>query len=139
MKNFDPEWGGQSSDAAILMTLVSFLENFHKAPQVSLHISNLISCTHFGKVCSRLGNSRFVFCKNLLEKKSRNHDLPKCVQEIRFEICQILIARYASILILVGQKYSLNFNPGIAKGGGVWMKILYKIATCIQGVVTKRS
>ena len=52
-------------------------------------ISNLISCTHFGKACSRLGDSGFVFCKKVLDEertKSRNHDLAKCVQEISFEI-----------------------------------------------------
>ena len=48
------------------------------------------SDTHFGKVCSRLDNSRFVFCKKILRKvrkKSSKHDLPKKnVPECPFEI-----------------------------------------------------
>ena len=62
-------------------------------------ISNLTSCTHFGKAFSRFGNSRFVFCKKKLKKvrkKSRNHDLPKCVQEILFEIFCVKMSRIYS-------------------------------------------
>ena len=43
----------------------------------SQNISNLISCSNLGKAFSRLGNCRFVFCKEILEKirkKSGNND-----------------------------------------------------------------
>ena len=53
-------------------------------------------------VCSGLGDSRFVFSKKRLKnvrKKSRNHDLQKCVPEWRFEI---------SIPSLINQNFKLT-------------------------------
>ena len=95
--------GSSQSQKSISIVSTKFLlETFKKATYAAMrhrrsitrdhsirYILNSPSGTHFAKTCSRLGYSRFVFCKKILEKvrkKSRNHDLQKCVPEGVFEI-----------------------------------------------------
>ena len=89
------------------------LSSLFKRSDFDHYISNRHSGTHFGKACSRLGNSRLVSGKKILEKvrkNSRNHDLPKCVPEGRGRrLINITVLKYRCINLFLIQYFFSGF------------------------------